>query len=267
MVETHESAAPRSRAGASQLRQPRLADIVANRLRDRILTGELRDGDRLPRMEDLFTDFAISPPPLREALRVLENEGLLTVQRGNVGGAIVRVPTPQQVAYTVAMVLQVQGTPLSDVREAMEELEPLCASMFARRRDRKDDLKALADTLQWQSETVDNTLEFNHASRAFHERLAKGCGNASLILTFGALERLWTGNEAEWSTRAEAVGNLPGRESNLASLRYHEKIYEAVEAGTMAEWQSSPGHMSVRRRSSSAAVERKRVSVHLVRDA
>ena len=46
----------------------------------------------------------MSPPSIREALRVLDTEGLVTVQRGNVGGAIVRAPQAGEVAYMLGLV-------------------------------------------------------------------------------------------------------------------------------------------------------------------
>ena len=66
---------------------------MASRLRNEILSGRLTEGDSLPRQEDLLADFKVSPPAVREALRILETEGLISVRRGNVGGAIVHLPT------------------------------------------------------------------------------------------------------------------------------------------------------------------------------
>ena len=78
-----------SSAGAKKpVRLPRLAEMVAAGLRDKILSGELDDGDLLPRQEDLLAEFGVSPPSIREALRILETEGLITVKRGNVGGGL-----------------------------------------------------------------------------------------------------------------------------------------------------------------------------------
>ena len=83
-----------------QLRQPRLAEIIAASLRDDILTGKLKEGDSLPRQEDLFTKFRVSLPAVREAMRILETEGLVEVDdrgavaahgRGQRGGRPVQV--------------------------------------------------------------------------------------------------------------------------------------------------------------------------------
>src|SRR5258707_5212277 len=75
-----------------QLRQPRLAELVADELRGQITSGALRDEDMLPKFDELLQEFQVSKPSLREALRILETEGLITVRRGNVGGAIVHAP-------------------------------------------------------------------------------------------------------------------------------------------------------------------------------
>src|SRR3954466_6326180 len=139
-----------------QLRQPRLAEMVAEALRDRILSGALEDGSMLPKQDELLVEFGVSQPPLREALRILETEGLITVQRGNVGGAVVHRPQPAKAAYMLGMVLQSRHATLGDVLSAMVGFERACAAPCAARRDRErevlprlrailDDAKAAVD--------------------------------------------------------------------------------------------------------------------------
>src|SRR5665213_1774964 len=102
-----------------QLKQPRLAELIAVNLRDRILASEFADGASLPKQEDLLDEFGVSPPSIREALRILETEGLVTVQRGNVGGAIVLQPKVEKVAYMLALVMQASAVSLGDVSHAL----------------------------------------------------------------------------------------------------------------------------------------------------
>src|ERR1700745_2107472 len=120
-----------------QLQQPRLAELIAGVLRDRILSGELRDGDMLPKQEQLLEEFRVSKPSIREALRILETEKLITVKRGNVGGAVVHHPRSQKSAYMLPLVLESRGVTIGDVATAREKLEPVCASLCARRPDRR----------------------------------------------------------------------------------------------------------------------------------
>ena len=59
-----------------------MAELVARALRQQIVDGRLHDGDRLPKQDELAERFDISGPSVREGLRILEAEGLITVRRG-----------------------------------------------------------------------------------------------------------------------------------------------------------------------------------------
>src|SRR5438445_3633029 len=109
--------------------------MVADRLRDQIVDGELVD--ELAPMEQLVQEFGVSPPSIREALRILENERLITVRRGKVGGAVVHRPRPDSVGYSIGLVLQSERVRSTDLRAALAELEPVCAALCARRVDRQ----------------------------------------------------------------------------------------------------------------------------------
>ncbi len=118
----------------------RTAEIVADELRRQIIDGELADGDLLPRQEVLVEQFRVSLVSLREALRILETEGLVSVRRGNRGGAVVHAPAKASAAYMLGLLLQSDTVPLSDLGTALQELEPMCAALAARRPDRGDEL-------------------------------------------------------------------------------------------------------------------------------
>jgi DNA-binding FadR family transcriptional regulator len=222
-------------AASMQLHQPRLAEMVAEVLRERILTGVLQDGDFLPRQEDLLQEFRVSRPSLREALRILEAEGLITVRRGNRGGAVVHSPQAHNAGYTIGLVLKAQQVPLSDLGVALGRLEPLCAAMCASRKDRKKTvLPRLRAAHEATIAAVDDDLEFTRLARRFHEVLVDTCGNETLKLAVGALESVWSGQEEEWAERASAEGGFPGRERRLEGLRAHERLIELIEAGDEA---------------------------------
>ena len=87
----HEPACVTS-ARRSRIPQHRIAETVAAELRSRILVGDGPHDYRLPTQEQLVKEFGVSYPSIREAIRILETEGLVTVRRGNVGGAEVHRP-------------------------------------------------------------------------------------------------------------------------------------------------------------------------------
>jgi len=118
----------------------RTAEIVADELRRQIVEGQLADGDLLPRQEVLVEQFGVSLVSLREALRILETEGLVSVRRGNRGGAVVHAPAKANAAYMLGLLLQSDYVPLADLGTALQELEPICAAFAARRPDRNETL-------------------------------------------------------------------------------------------------------------------------------
>src|SRR5258706_4139651 len=82
------------RTEAQPFRVPKTAELVARDLRSKIVRGELKDGDTLPSEGELVTRYSVSRPTLREALRILESEALLTVTRGSRGGPRVHLTEP-----------------------------------------------------------------------------------------------------------------------------------------------------------------------------
>ena len=92
-----------------------------------IVSGELSEGDSLGHEPDLVERFGVSRPSLREALRILEAEGLITVVRGVRGGVVVHAPDERMTARTAALLLQARNVSLADVFEARSLLEPIAA--------------------------------------------------------------------------------------------------------------------------------------------
>ena len=215
-----------------RLRQPRVAEIVASSLRSRILSGALADGDMLPKQEELLTDFGVSPPAIREAFRILETEGLITVLRGNVGGAIVHVPHPGTAAYMLGLVLEARSVSLHDLLDGMRLLEPACAAQAALRPDRETTiLPRLRANIDACIEAIDDPNTFIGLARAFHTELVSHCGNETMSLVVGALERLWSA-QVDALARTKAVhGSFADRSVRLSLTREHERIYRSIEEG------------------------------------
>jgi GntR family transcriptional regulator, transcriptional repressor for pyruvate dehydrogenase complex len=219
-------------ARRAQLRQPRLADAVAAVLRERIIEGSLGDGDLLPKQDELLEEFRISRPSLREALRILESEGLIRVRRGNVGGSVVEVPTAETSAYMFGLVLQSRRGTTRDLAEAIAHIEPITASLCALRSDRKNSvLPALRANLEQTAAAIGDGPTFTRLSREFHERMVASCGNETLILTVGALESLWSEQERQWAASAQSAGVYPGEKQQREVQSAHKTMVQAIESG------------------------------------
>lgn len=215
-----------------RLTSPRIAETVAGELRRQIIDGELADGDLLPPQAVLVELFNVSLVSLREALRILETEGLVSVRRGNQGGAVVHAPTKASAAYMLGLVLQSEHVLLSDLGTALQDLEPTCAALAAQRADR---IETIVPELQRLNAAMAEHLAdgplFTDLGRQFHDALVRGCGNATVIAVVGSLEALWSSHEQRWAERSAACGDYPSTADRKAVLKTHTALATAIEVG------------------------------------
>ncbi|MFE3199510.1 FadR/GntR family transcriptional regulator [Embleya sp. NPDC059237] len=222
------------RAGTERsLHNAGIADELARRLRRRILDGPLRDGDMLPKQDDLIAEFGVGRTTLRQAFRILETEGLITVKRGNTGGAVVHVPQPADAAHMFGMVMHARQVRLDDLAQALRRLEPVCAALCAARPDRATEVVPwLREVHARMERAVADGPAFIRAARDFHEALVLLCGNETMKILLGAVEVLWAQQEQEWARDALAD---TGERVRRAGLREHEHLIALIEAGDETE--------------------------------
>jgi GntR family transcriptional regulator, transcriptional repressor for pyruvate dehydrogenase complex len=218
-------------------KQAHLPELIADGLRKAIVNGELEDGSLLPNQDELSERFGVSKPTLREAVRILHAEHLLSTRRGKLGGAIVHRPTVKGAAYTLGLLLQGQGTPQSDVLDALSMIEPRCVALCAQRKDRaktvvpvlRKAVDELVDELAAHEEG--SAASFLRAERLFHNELVGRCGSPTLAAVVGTLEELW--GAQQWAEID--IADQQGVRRNIALRKHvlesHEEILKAVEAG------------------------------------
>jgi len=196
--------------------------------------GAHHDGDLLPKQEELMEEFGVSKPALREALRILETEGLVEVRRGNVGGAVVRIPQPEGAAYTLGLVLQARRVPFAEIGTALQHLEPVCAGLCAGRPDRKKTVVPALRAAQRELRHAvkqDDSQAVLAAARGFHESLVSYCGSETLIVLVGTLEALWTAQARAIGASAAAAGRQHDPAFRAETIEAHEEILRSVDNG------------------------------------
>jgi GntR family transcriptional regulator, transcriptional repressor for pyruvate dehydrogenase complex len=253
-----------------RFRQPRIAEIVASKLRDDILSGRLKEGDVLPSQESLFGEFGVSPPAMREAIHLLETDGLISVRRGNVGGAVVHLPTAERTAHMISMVLQARAATPVDVSEALMHLEPICAGMCAARDDRMTEVVPyLQNEIDIQTEQFDDVSRYVPNARRFHETLVSRCGNEPMILLIGSLELIWSAHESSvWSDSSDQAGpaSMAGK-TRRAALRDHQRLLDAIREGNAAKAvRLAQDHLAAARRNTLALSTDKTIEAKLMSD-
>jgi len=163
---------------------PKMAELVAEHLRKQIIAGELKEGDPLPPEDQLMEHAGVARTTVREALRILESEGLMIVRRGAGGGARIRTPRVANVARYIGLVLQSQGATLEDVHAARVLLEAPAAGMLASYEDRADIVASLRDALDEEERVADDPIELSRAYGRFHQLIVQLSGSETLeVLT------------------------------------------------------------------------------------
>ena len=216
-------------AASGQIRVPKAAEIIAKRIRKSIVRGELKAGDYLPPEGQLLSAYEVSRPTLREAIRILEVEGLLSISRGARRGARVEAPTAELVTNAAGVALQAQGATLADVYEARMVIEPAAARLAAERRP-KEAAAALRTQIAREYAVCEDLKPVRHAVADFHRALMEQSGNLTIGVMSAALGELIERHQALVYSRP--VQNMEERLKQIrVGLRSHEKLASLVEAG------------------------------------
>ena len=229
----------RSKAALSSghVQVPRAVDLVTERIRELIVTGRLADGERLPSLDGLLAEFGISGPTMREALRMLESEGLITVQRGKVGGAIVHRPSYTDAATTMALVLRSHDTEIADVARSLR-----CSSASARSCAPAGRTARRRSCLRFQelNETTGSLVHadeitFTEAMTAFHEELQCAVADSRrLALATRAVGAISSNPRAAMGGRERCAGQIRHLRGTSRMARTPAELVDRIEAGDEA---------------------------------
>jgi DNA-binding FadR family transcriptional regulator len=205
---------------------------IADEIRGLIVSGELADGEMLGHEPELVERFGVSRPSLREALRILEADGLVSVVRGVHGGVVVHLPDRRMTARTAALVLQTRNVPLADVFEARTWIEPIAARVISDSRSRKAALRELHALLQAEEDAIDDPEKFGVANAAFHHGLVALAGNDTLTIVADMLDEIVVRAVTAVSQAGDVVGSLSVRRRGLRS---QARLLDLIAAGDASE--------------------------------
>ena len=181
-----------------------LRDVVFNTLRKAILTGELKPGERLMEIH-LANRLGVSRTPIREAIRKLELEGLVTMipRRG-------------------AEVAQITEKSLKDVLEVRRALDALCAELACERitEEEKEQLAAACGEFERATKTKEATV-IATADVALHDIIVAATGNQRLVQLVNNLA------EQMYRYRFEYIKDESQHEKLIEE---HRMIYESIMA-------------------------------------
>jgi GntR family transcriptional repressor for pyruvate dehydrogenase complex len=198
---------------------PQRAARIATQLVELIEIQNLKPNDRLPSERTLAELLAVSRPSLREALHILQAQGLVQIKHGQ--GTFVQEPIVAQ-ELRASMMATTHG--LNELFDAREVLE-VPASRWAAEKATKEDIRLLRATLN-QIETVTSTtpIDYNQLQTLdakFHLTIVGIAGNRFINQTLNVLQDVM-------KMSMETTLRLPGRSD--VSKREHNAILDAIEA-------------------------------------
>ncbi|GAB2956327.1 FadR family transcriptional regulator [Amycolatopsis acidiphila] len=195
----------------------RTADRIVRLLRDRIRSGELPVGDRLPSERDLCAQLNVSRLSLREALRVLEANGLIEVRMGARGGAFVTAPSTQHAGEGITDLLTTAGLSAANVTQARSILELGIIPVVIACADETDLLEL--DKLCDEAEAARTDGSYTRAmSLDFHLRVAAATHNPAIVMIMDSFR------DAILMSIQEA------RHEGTQGVAEHRKFIDAVRA-------------------------------------
>ena len=213
-------------ATADYVRLPKTAMVVAGRIRSEIVRNQLANGDELMPLEQLATRFGVSLPTLREALRILESEGLISIRRGTRGGVRIHRPDSRSAAMYAGLVLQAESTTILDVYQARCVLEPAAVRALAEAFD-AGAIKRLRGAVD-EIRTIEDPVTFLRAGTHFHLLIVELTGNRTLTLIASILRQI---AEAAVTQVTKSLVQHEAVLDRQGALSRYDRLLELIEAG------------------------------------
>ncbi len=198
------------------------ADQVTESLIEYIASSQAQPGELLPSTADLAAQFGVSRPVVREALKALEGQGVITIVNGK--GAMIRPVSSETLETFFDRAVQMNDETIVELVEVRQPLEVQSAMLAAKRRT-EEDIEGLSELMTGMRQHLHDFEIYARLDIEFHLRLAQAAHNQMLYLLIASIRE----------TLAEAALAGLRRRQNPAELEQvqvlHEAILDAVSAG------------------------------------
>jgi DNA-binding FadR family transcriptional regulator len=204
---------------------PKGAEIIAGRLRRSIIREELPAGTMLPPEPVLMEQFGVSRATLREALRILESEQLISIRRGPRGGAMVNSPSPEAAARFAGAVLAYRGATVAHVFMAKAAVESQAVWELAQAGDAE--VVEILSKVHERASADATWAETSGAFRELHNLVVELTGNETLVFLAEIL-RWIVAKAADQAVAWHAAHGNDLREDIAHSHAAHARLIELI---------------------------------------
>jgi DNA-binding FadR family transcriptional regulator len=198
---------------------PKASDVLAGKLRELILSRGLAEGTPLPTERELVAQSGLSRTSVREALRVLETEGLVLTKAGRNGGSQVRRPGRESISRSFELFVRSHGVRFEALLEAREAIEPAAARLAAIHRS-DDDLAEMARVHDLLGRVTDDVSEHVRLNLQWHRAVMRASRNELLIAFFDAISQ-----SVQAATESRSLNSADVRRE---VVRAHARVLAAI---------------------------------------
>ena len=203
----------------NQVRQGRITDNIVNQIKDAILAGIYKTGDRLPSEGELKNLFNVSRVPIREALRSLQEMGFITIRPGVLGGVFVAQMGIKSVSDPLSSMLQLGNIKISEIWEFRILIEPGISRLAAERRNDLD-IKQIEDTVSVREKAMKNGKAPVVSNIDFHQAVARAAKNPIAVMVLDALAGVLMSELRKFSFSME---------DHKSMIKFHRNIFECIK--------------------------------------
>lgn len=197
----------------------RIYEAIVSQVKEAVFRRALKPGDRLPSEKEMIRMFGVSNMAVREAMRTLEQQGLIQVKKGNRGGCFISEVNHGGLTSFFSLAVVQGKVRLNDLTEIRLLVEPELARLAALKGN-EDDVRALEKMHQQAGQLIASGSPVSGASIDFHGTLALASGNHMAVMLVGSFRDLLLGL---MSARTES------KKAQLEVQRHHARIIEAVK--------------------------------------
>lgn len=199
---------------------------VAEQIEERILSGELPPGARLPAERELVNQFGVGRSTVREALRVLQSAGLVRSRPGDPLGAEVLGVSADNLSQALGRLTRSHLCSLGELIQFRMVLDAESNRLAARLRTEDDLARMAAQIDRMRSLTSSGLRAFSEADALFHQAVAEASGNGLLGLCARAV------HDAVVDIIERKIADAADAAAWMArSIDHHEQVFAAVRAG------------------------------------
>lgn len=209
-----------------QVRPVRLYERIVEQVEEAVGRGELRPGQRLPSERELTVQFGTSRATVREALRVLESNGVVRSRPGDPNGPEILPVTSGQLTKQMRRLARADGLTLSQLLVSRMMLDSTANRLAATLRTEAQLAEMEAAIARMREAVEGGYASFSEADFAFHEAIARASGN-TLIQVCNAVVR-----DTVLSLISEKIAHARNSKALMRrSLGHHEQVLDAIRAG------------------------------------